>query len=198
MGYYVGAPWTKEKIREAILHMVEETGTTHMPTRSEIRNFYGDERLTNKICKTLGYYGWANELGLQIPNNDTRKGKIGEEYATMLLTEKGYSVERMPQNHPYDLLIADSAKVDVKYSALYRGEHGNFYSFRIQKRNPTCDAYMLLAKKDHSYRVFIVPSMCVSVTQISIGEHRSMYDKYENAFGVIDCITEAFQRLKAI
>lgn len=50
-----------------------------MPSRNEMRSFYGDEALTNKVSKTLGYYGWAEKLGMGMKNSDTNIGKIGEK-----------------------------------------------------------------------------------------------------------------------
>lgn len=158
-----------------------------MPTRAEIRNFIGDDRLTNKISKTLGYYGWAAKLNLKVQENDTRKGKMGEEFAAALLEARGYSVLQMPQNYPYDLLVNDFVKIDVKFSNLYHGIAGNFYSFALRKKYPTCDIYLLIANGDEQQKsIYILPSKNAIQTQISIGERTSIYDKYCNRYETID------------
>jgi hypothetical protein len=93
----------------------------------------------------------------------------------------------MSQNYPFDLLINDLVKIDVKYSNLYHGETGNFYSFRLAKKYPSCDVYFLIANNDVNQRMFyIIPSKDVMQLQISIGEHDSVYHKYLNRYDYID------------
>ena len=73
--------WTNELVSQKIMDAVKALNINHMPTRSEIHNFYGNDALTNKISKTLGYYGWAKKLGLPLKHNDTLTGKLGEKQA---------------------------------------------------------------------------------------------------------------------
>lgn len=137
MGHTHGQLWTNELITESIMGVVNTLQINHMPTRVEIREFYGNDALTNRISKTFGYYGWAKRLGLQIKSNDTLKGKISERLAADILRDHGYEVLQMSQNYPYDLLIDKVVKADVKYSNLYHGLSGNFYSFALRKKYPT-------------------------------------------------------------
>jgi len=158
-----------------------------MPTRTEIKNFYGNDALTNKITKTYGYYGWAKKLHLPIKQNDTLTGKIAERKASTILNKHGYETLQMPQNHPFDLLINNYVKIDVKVSNLYHGEHGNFYSFALRKKYPSCDIYFLIAQKaEADSKIYILPSKNAIQLQISIGEHKSIYDKYLNRYDIID------------
>ena len=82
----------------------------------------------------------------------------------------------MSQNFPYDLLVNDCLKVDVKSSHLYEGKEGNFYTYRTGKKFATCDVYILVAldANDEIARTYILPSSIVmNNIQISIGEHSS-------------------------
>ena len=100
----------------------------------------------------------------------------------------GYEVRRMPQNFPYDLLVNDSVKVDVKASRLYHGAGGNFYSFNLEKPFCTCDIYVLrMIDVDGSeVDTLVVPSKSVSTnTQISVGETTSKYRKYSQKWEYI-------------
>ena len=132
-----GEHWTNELIKESIMDVVNTLQINHMPTRTEIRDFYGNDALTNRISKTFGYYGWAKRIGMPVKINDTLTGKISEKLAADILTQHGYEPMQMAQNYAYDLLVNCAVKIDVKYSNLYHGEQGNFYSFALRKKYPT-------------------------------------------------------------
>jgi len=179
--------WTENLIKENIMNIVKILDISHMPTRNEIRGVTGNDALTNKISKTDGYYGWAKKLDLPIKNNDTLTGKLGEKLAAELLRNRGYEVLQMCQNHPFDLLINQSVKVDVKYANLYHGPGGNFYSFSLRKKYSSCDVYLLISNNDADEKsIFILPAKDAVQLQISIGEHNSIYHRYLNRYDVID------------
>ena len=187
MGYTHGTVWTKDLIAQKIRETVKALKLSSMPTRKQFVKYYGDDKLTDKISKTLGYYGWAKELDLPIQSNDTLKGKISEKYAADLLNNRGYETLQMAQNYPYDLLVNHVVKVDVKYSNLYHGRQGNFYSYALRKKYPTCDIYMLIANSDSGEKkIYILPSKDAIQLQIGIGEYSSIYDKYLNRYDIID------------
>lgn len=94
----------------------------------------------------------------------------------------------MPQNYPYDLLVNDSVKIDVKASKLYHGKGGNFYSFNLEKPYCTCDLYVLRLINDDGIEedTLVIPSAHVATnTQISVGESKSKYKKYSNRWDYI-------------
>lgn len=184
--------WTEKLISDSIMNVVNSMHISHMPTRNEIRDFYGNDALTNKVSKTYGYYGWAKKLKLPLKKNDTLTGKIGEEEAAQLLRANGYFVKQMPQNHPFDLLVNGLVKIDVKYSHLYRGPSGDFYSFALRKKYPSCDIYFLISEDS---RAFIVPSKNVQQLQISVGKVHSKYEKYLWRYDIIDQLCNALSTI---
>jgi len=182
--------WTEELIEKEILEIVDTLNERRMPTRKEAFSFCGDQRLTNKISKTIGYYGWAEKLGLAIKSSNTLTGKIFESYAANLLADNGHCVEHMPTNYPYDLLVDGSVRVDVKFSELLRSKSGyGYFSFSLRKKYPTCDIYLLIADDGSEKDVYIIPAMSVVQTQISMGEHYSTYRRYIDRFDYIDKIS---------
>ena len=189
--------WTNEMIEADILEVSRHIGNNLMPTRTDIHDFYGNDRLTNKISKTLGYYGWAKKLGLTVQDNDTSKAKKVEREVCELLSSKGFSVEMMLQNYPYDLLVDGILKIDVKVSALYKSpQMCEFYSFALRKKKPTCDIYILVARDGgNADKFYVIPSFKVQQLQISIGKHQSKYDIYLNKFSILD---EYLHRVKTI
>lgn len=179
--------WTKDLIREKLEYMVNDLGLKYMPTRREIEEYYGDTRLTNKVGKTLGYYGWAKELGLPVKRSDTKTGKDCEAHIADLLRRRGHTVEQMPQNYPYDLLVDDVVRVDVKFAHPSRSPEGYlYYSFALRKRHPTCDLYILAARDEERERVFVVPATRARQTQITMGGTHTAYERYLSRYDYID------------
>lgn len=185
MGHTHGTVWTKELIAQKIIEAVKGLNLGEMPTRKQFIKYFGDDKLTNKISKTLGYYGWAEELNLPIQSNDTSKAKLSEKHAIELLNQRGYTALQMSQNYPFDILVNENVRIDVKFSNLYHGPAGNFYSFALRKKYPTCDIYMLIANSTPE-KIYIVPALNCKQTQIAVGEFSSAQDKYLNRYDIID------------
>lgn len=196
MGYTHGEKWTHDKIKKEILSVMKSLEIDRMPTRNEIRSVLTNDKLTNKISKTLGYYGWAKELEIDVKENDTYTGKQSEKYVIELLNSLGYKAEQMLQNFPYDILVNDVCKIDVKFSHLYKGPVGNFYSFALRKDKPTCDFYILVAEDPNQVKkIYVVPSAKVIQKQIGIGQHKSIYEKYKNRFDLIESYISFYSKL---
>lgn len=188
MGYAHGTQWTDELIKEKVLEVVKALKLDRMPTRSECESYYHGCALTSAISRKIGWYELAKELGYEIKASETTFGKSYEVLAAELLQSMGFEVRRMAQNFPYDLLVDDCVKIDVKASRLYRGKLGNFYSFNLEKSFSTCDFYLLFAVSDDEkiVRMMVVPSNhVISTNQISVGEHRSKYYKFTDRFDMI-------------
>ncbi len=194
MGYSHGIKWTDEHVERIILECMSYHNITRMPSRAELMEFTGNNSVGCRISKTLGYYGWAKKLGLPMKQSETQIGKMGEEQAMRLLILNGFTAERMTTRHPYDLLVDDVVKVDVKTSHLYHGPTGNFYTFHLEKRFPTCDAYFLIAKGTVD-RVYIIPAKNSHQTQISIGETTSVYYAFEDRYDILRSLSNAFRSI---
>lgn len=189
MGRSHGIQWTDELIRESILEVVSAMELDRMPTRSECEQYFRDTRLTNAISRRCGWYALAHELKLPVKDSETTFGKRSETAAAEALTERGYDVRKMPQNFPYDLLVDDCIKVDVKASRLYHGVNGDFYSYNLEKPYATCDIYILYLIGDDGARneALIVPSKFVSTnTQISVGASKSKYRRFSGRWDYFD------------
>lgn len=199
MGYTHGRRWTDQDIKQAVQTVIDSCGLDRMPSRKECVDFYSSSSLANAVSRRYGgWYGLAKELGLPVKKSDTYLGKIHEGVASDMLTARGFAVERMPQNFPYDLLVDDAVKIDVKASRLYRGKLGSFYTYNLEKRYATCDVYILFALDDESNVVdtYIVPSkFVIRNKQISIGEHNSKYHKFKDRWDYITDISRYIESL---
>ena len=188
MGYTHGVKWTPEKIKNQILEVVNGMELKRMPSRKECEQYFHNCALANAITKRGGWRHWADELGLPVKESETYFGKTQEAVIAEFLTASGFEVRRMPQNFPYDLLVDDCVKIDVKAAHLYQGKTGNFYTFNLEKPFMTCDVYVLCALdfNNEIVKTYVVPSKFVfSNTQISIGVTKSKYDRFVDNW---DCI----------
>jgi hypothetical protein len=166
-----------------------ELGLKRMPSRTECVRYFNNSCLASAISRKYGWYNLAKELNIPIKESETRFGKNYETTAAELLQSLGFEVQRMPQNFPYDLLIDNCIKVDVKASKLYRGKIGNFYTYNLEKPFVTCDFFILFAVTDSREieRTMIVPSCeVISNNQISVGEYKSKYHKYTDRYDLIE------------
>ena len=193
MGYTYGQQWNDELIKNGVLQVVEVCKLGRMPSRSECVDFYGNHKLANAVSRRNGgWYKLADELGLPIKKSDTYFGKMQEYAVCEMLREQGFETERMPQNFPYDILVDNCVKVDVKASRLYKGKNGNFYAFNLEKKYATCDVYILLTldNENNITNTLIVPSVFViKNTQISVGEQQSKYYQFKDKWDYISSLS---------
>lgn len=194
MGYSRGTRWTDALIKEKVLEVKNALSLDRMPSRSECESYFHNTRLACAISKRPGgWRGLSLEMGLPMKDSETYFGKKQEAIAEELLISEGFSVRRMSQNFPYDLLVNDCVKVDVKASHLYRGPQGDFYTFNLEKPFATCDVYLLFTlEDDNSTRsVFVVPSkFVIAHTQISMGVFKSKYHRFEHRFDYIESLSD--------
>lgn len=200
MGYNgKGRKWNDEIVKDELMKVMTALGISRMPTSNECNLVYGSKALSQRITKRKGgWWGLAKEMNLDIKPSQTLTGKKGEEYAVRALQSRGFHVERMSQNFPYDILVDKSVKIDVITSALYKQSHGNFYSFNLEKKSATCDIYILLTLDDDKEvdRVYIVPSVkVIHNTKISIGEISSVYHQYIDKWDYIVSLSDYWKRI---
>ena len=192
MGYSKGIKWTDDLIKEKVLEVKTVFSLDRMPSRSECIQYFHNEALVNAISKRKKWYQLAQELGLKVKDSETYFGKSKESNAAEMLISLGFSVRKMPQNFPYDLLVDDCVKVDVKAGHLYHGPNGDFYTFNLEKQFATCDIYILFALSEHEEkRTFVVPSkFVIAQNQISMGVLKSKYHKFENRWDFISSLSD--------
>lgn len=190
--------WTQDKILLYVKACMSATGLTRMPSRSELSEYYGNDKLTNAIRRFPGgYYEIAKILDVRMKESETQFGRSGEELAIDLLKAHGFEVERMSTRYAYDLYVNGSVKVDVKTASLSKTSGTAFYySFNLEKRFPTCDIYFLIARNEDGESIYIVPAS-TNQTQIGIGEKKTKYIKYQDRYDIIADMSKAFASAKS-
>lgn len=185
MGYTIGTRWTNDLIEEKINDVKLALGIERMPTSVEIIKVMNDSSLTNAIRRHGGYKYWANKLNLKQSKCETRTGLKEELNIKELLERKGYKVEKMSSRHPYDLLVNNNIKIDVKASNKYKSDKGwSSYSFNLEKNNPACDIYIIRCIQDD--KTLVIPSKYLRQSQLCITDKESKYDIYKDKWDYLD------------
>lgn len=169
-----------------------------MPSLRECETYFHNVALANAVSKRDGWRAWASKLGLPIKKSETYFGKTQEMAVAEILRTKGFEVVRMSQNFPYDILVNECVKIDVKASHLYRGKNGDFYTFNLEKPFATCDLYILcsLDDNDEIINTYIVPSkFVIANTQISIGAYKSKYDRFVDRWDYLSSISDYWSQV---
>lgn len=180
MGYAHGFRWDETLIERAIKDVVEKAKIDCFPTHSLIKSVTGNCALTNAISKNGGSGYWAKKLGLEIKKCESRLGEEYELYCQKAIENLGFKCEKTPVRYPYDLLVEDGVKVDVKCGKLYHGKQGDYYTFNLEKSKPTCDLFVCFCvDNDVVQKFYVIPSFVLSgKTQLSIGKIGSKYTRY--------------------
>lgn len=192
--------WNKiknEDVEEKLKILIKENGLDRFPSRSEMINYFGDMSITNIVSKRGGYKFWADKMGYKMKESETKSGWFGEKIAKELLESKGYIAERLNTNCAYDFVINHRTRVDVKYSKLYKGAHGNFYSFNLEQKFHDCDIYILICERDDkTFKIIVLPQSFVqNQGQISVGEFKSKWYSYIDRFDFIDMYIKFYKEI---
>lgn len=188
---------TDAEIEKDIYRIKKALNIARMPSSSEVIENSEDDRLHNNIIQSYGYREWAFKLNLPLKESETQLGTDYEEVIVDLLRNKGYKVSKMTTNHPFDLLIDNSVKIDVKVARPHMlRDVSRVHTFATSKRFGSCDLYIAMAlnEADEIEKFLIIPSHQLQVVTLSIGQE-SKYDIYNNRFDLIDTYSKFFNSI---
>jgi len=187
--------WNEYLIESEIKRTMDILCIEHMPSRTDMKLALGNDALSNKVAKTGGFVAWGNRLLLKTKVSDTSLGQNYEIKAMELLKLKGFEVERMTTKHPFDLLVNDNIRIDVKVGRP--GDINNsIHTFRMAKKYATCDLYMIFALDGNGAigKLFIIPGNELKVVTMCIGRN-SKYDVYLNRWDLINKYDTFYKQL---
>lgn len=144
MGHSHGKKWTDEDVRREIL-ACSENGV--MPTTSEM-TIRGRGDLANQVARRGGFLHWASLCGLKVKNSCTSRGQKWEGHVCDGLNASGYQAVRQSTKHPFDILVNDRVRINVK-SAKY-SEYGacRGYFFGVGHTWGSCDLFAFVRVAD--------------------------------------------------
>lgn len=189
--------WTDEETEEQIREAMRVLVIDRMPTSTELREI-GMSSLDNRITRSYSYTGWAKKLGLKTKRTTTSMGDEYESLVKMILEDMGYEVEGTSNGFPYDLLVDNSVKIDVKATSVHYHFGGSrCHTFSLSKKQPTCDIYVLIALDEEKdiERTLIIPSHLNLPVTLNIGRE-SKYNVYEDRWEYIPEYVEFYESIK--
>lgn len=157
--------WTPELVETHIREAMTEFGIDCMPTANALR----DSRFANVISAAIRLFGSMDEcadaLGIRRAEHDSRKGWAWEEWVGEEAEARGFAVEsRGRVKAPFDLSV-NGKRVDVKVAIGAWVANGWQWTWRIGKREHSCDFYALVAAhNDRPPVVYVVPAERVPLT----------------------------------
>ncbi|MCM3180222.1 hypothetical protein [Cytobacillus horneckiae] len=179
--------WNDELIKSELKKCISSLQIDRMPTAPELISL-GRNDLHCKISRTKRYSGWAKELGLEMKSSETTKGNMYEfhvlEKIKQIFTD--LSVMKMSTKHPYDLLVNDCVKVDVKVGKAHNHFGARAHTFGISKKYATCDIYVCVSLDEHNLieNFFIIPAASLQLTTLNIATD-SKYNKYKDRWDIL-------------
>lgn len=194
--------WNDMKIEKEIKKSMEVLCINRMPSRSELEDI-GRADLASVISRGRGYYGWAEKIGLRTKTSETEKGKKYELVAEKILKERFGNIEimQMAQNHPFDILLDGSVKIDVKVGTVHNGFGTPAYTFRTGKKYGSCDIYLCIGlnRKSEIESIFVIPTIFANIVNINICTGgKSKYLKFENRWDYIEKMVENNREVAAM
>ena len=177
-----------------IMEVVKGMGINRMPSLSETKRFTGGCSLSNRIMRSGGFKIWAKRLDLKLQTCETYFGdkyeKLTKDYLDKIFT----TVERTPTKFPYDILVNNRIKIDVKASRPHKIKTGTFwYSFNLESRYPKSDFYVVycVGENDETEKVLVIPSFVMTGKKDLAVGRCSAYDIYRDRWDLIKALDEA-------
>lgn len=176
-------------IEQHLLQVVMDSGLNRIPTYRELIKL-GENKLKEDINRTGGVFYWSERLGIPLKESNVSFGWKYEMKIKRMWELRGYEVKKMPVNHPYDLLINNLLKVDVKVSHSKLDKGTPKHEFHLgDKSNDYCDLLILVAldANDNMERVFYIPTnhLDPTLTRIKLGK-KSRYNTYLQKTSIVN------------
>lgn len=193
--------WNEEDCKiqlEEVVRFYSQT-QNYFPTLRQIQDYFGDTRLLNYINRNYdGLYKLAESYNLTIKEGAYSTGLYGENELQKKLESLGFKVDKEPTNCIYDFTVNNIVRIDCKYSNIYHGKTGDFYSFNLEDSHPDCDIFICLFKdKNEELQFLVIPHVFVfNYKQISVGIEKSKWLKFKNRFDYLIKYEEFFKGLK--
>lgn len=151
----IGNTGRNDKTDEKILYVRANPQKTNSEIQKDLAKIYG-KGLGSKISAAWG--GMRHSLG----GGWAKPGSEIENLVSKKLTSLGIENKQMPHLHPFDIMLDNGLKVDVKASFIEqktsKTQRHTMYGFSVQKnkRGDYCDFFICYIAKTGDY--FIIPN----------------------------------------
>lgn len=188
--------------RERVRQLIGNSGYMAFDLMHEERDRIVEESkdlTTPELRKKLGIYNIPKRnYHHPVENGDsgTYRGNVSEVRAAEIIRQHGFIAELMPLGHPFDILVNDSIRVDVKSAyhsltspSILRRSASPMWKFKVGKnRRDLCDFYFCIITETED--VFIIPSkdvpanmqflaFCYPTERPEIAKWQNYHDAYD-------------------
>lgn len=176
--------------------MKNALGVPYMPSKTEMNQVTGGKGLGCAMTRYGGHLYYREYLGLDEKDSCSKFGDENEYYVLGLLKSRGFNVRKTPPRHPYDILVEDVLKIDVKSAnpTLSKAKEMHEFVFSINNEFPKCDLLIFVTNEVEKKEVYIIPSKHIMQSQLGIGE-TSKYDIYKDRYDYIEKYIELFKQI---
>ena len=172
--------WDDAKVADELRLVVDTLG--HFPSSTELREM-GRNDLACQISRRGGFVHWSERLGVSRQHSDSDTGWIGEAMAAVYLREAGFAVSwRSTVKWPFDLLVDDVLRLDVKAARRKQYDLADGWFFRIGKV-PQADLIFLWRLDVQDF--FAIPWFACPNTSITISQSGGKYRRFHRNVGLI-------------
>ena len=181
--------WDDDRITSELKSVIDELGK--FPSCSELKARGLNALMCQITRKRGGLNEWAKRMGCsRSTDSDSDLGWTGEKHVKTILEKRGHKVDRCGIKAPWDLIVDQVLRVDVKTSrkACYRGNAGSWF-YRIGKELPADVAILYQIDTRDCY---IIPWMELPAGNITISQN-GKYTPFKNRF---DILSENITHLK--
>lgn len=182
-------------MKEKIYEIMNFYNIDRMPTHREMTEYLGSYSLSCYVSKNGGSYAIAKSLGLGIKDSETKTGIKYEEHAIDLLNKLGFKcIHTGANSFPYDILVDNCVKIDVKASNLCHVRGSKYFSANMGHNHHACDVFIFFCIENCVIsKTYIIPSFILDgIKQISVGYEKSKYDIYIDRWDIISRFKKAF------
>lgn len=167
-------------IEAAIREAAATTGI--FPSAQQLRRI-GRNDLANSISRRGGFIHWSERLGIARADSDSDFGWSGEIAFQKLLESRGYQVVRSSAvKAPFDLLVDDVLRVDVKTANKATYGTGSGWYYRIGK---IVQADLVVLYQFDTGEFYGLPWHSCNATNITVSAGGGKYAAYRNNWDLI-------------
>ena len=185
--------WTDEVIEQELRVIIEATGS--FPTNTVLCSI-GRFDLASAMVKSGGFVKWSEKFGVQ-RQSDSDFGWAGEEAFAKLCRSVGLETTRVTGvRSPYDLLILDTLRVDVKTASFAQyGKKSGGWFYGIGKY-PQADLIVLYQADTGDF--FGLPWWVCPTSNVTIRRIDGMYARYLNNWRLIERMIDVRQQERSL
>lgn len=158
-------------------------GLGHFPSKDELDRL-GRSNLSNQLTRRGGFVFWTAKCGYQRIISDSDYGWAGEKLVSEMLQNRGHNILiKEGVKSPYDLIVDDVLRIDVKTAKKMTYQHVTGWFYRIGKYVQS-DVVILL--QSDTKDIFILPWWECVTSNITLSITGGKYAKFKNRFDILN------------